>query len=74
MLHNKLKGFRASVGMTQPQVAKQLNMTTKSYNHKENAKTRFYIEEVSKIAKIMEMTLEDVNEIFFAGKLTKRIS
>ena len=74
MVTNKLKGYRVSQGITQPEIAGNMGMTAKTYNHKENGKVSFKIEEVCKLATILGMSIEDVNEIFFGNKLTSRIN
>ena len=74
MNYKKLKGFRAMAGKTQPEMANELGMTTKSYNHKENNKAPIKVEEALNIALILGMTLDDVNDIFFDSKLTNCIS
>lgn len=59
-----LKSKRVLQGLTQVQVAEKLNLNPKTYNYKENGRTKFTLDEVIKIIKILKLTLEEVDEIF----------
>lgn len=70
----KLKGLRVGAGLTQEQISKELGMATKTYNRKELGLVEFTRDEISKLAKILDMSLQQVNEIFFENKLTNRLN
>jgi DNA-binding XRE family transcriptional regulator len=59
-----LKAARVANGMTQATAAKELNMTLKTYNRKENGLVEFTASEVSELCKIFKLDLQDVGEIF----------
>lgn len=59
-----LKSKRVLKGLTQAQIEKKLNLNPKTYNYKENGRTKFTLDEVIKIIKILKLTLEEVDEIF----------
>lgn len=71
MEHRLLKSKRVLNGFTQEQIATQIGINTKSYNLKENGKNRFSLEEVVKVSETLELTLEEVNDIFLHIKLPK---
>lgn len=74
MDRHKLKGIRTSANLTQNELAEHLKVTTKTYNHKENGEIEFKLSEILKIALFLEMTLQQVDDIFFDSKLTERIN
>lgn len=74
MNSNKLKGLRVGRGYTQKRISKEIGITTKTYNRKELGLVEFNRNEISKIAEILEMSLQSVNEIFFENKLTNRLT
>ena len=54
-------------------MADKLGITYVTYSLKENDKLEFTRKEISTISKVLNLTLEDVNEIFFDSKITKCI-
>ena len=56
----KLKGKRVEKGLTQPQIAKLLDMAVSTYNLKENGTREFSMSECIQIMKILEFTFEDI--------------
>lgn len=70
---NKLKGIRVSQGYTQEEISIKLGMAIKTYNRKEQGIVEFNRNEISKISEVLKLTLDDVNTIFFGGKLTNRL-
>lgn len=56
----KLKGKRVEKGLTQPQIAKLLDMAVSTYNLKENGTREFSMSECIQIMKILECTFEDI--------------
>ncbi|NOW85583.1 DNA-binding XRE family transcriptional regulator [Clostridium beijerinckii] len=69
MKPNLLKSKRISKGLLQKKAAEELGLTEKSYNHKENGKTEFKTNEILKISSVLNLTIDDVNEIFFDNSL-----
>ncbi|QJA07642.1 helix-turn-helix transcriptional regulator [Romboutsia sp. CE17] len=59
-----LKSKRALLGLTQVDIASKLGINIKSYNLKENGKVKFKLEEVVAVSKILNLTLDEVDEIF----------
>ena len=68
-----LKSKRALFKINQKEMADILGITHVTYSHKENGKHEFTRKEISTISKVLNLTLEDVNEIFFDSKITKCI-
>lgn len=56
----KLKGKRVEKGLTQPAIAKLLNMATSTYNLKENGIREFSMTECIEIMNILECKFEDI--------------
>lgn len=71
---DKLKGMRVSKGLTQERISKHIKMTITTYNRKELGLVQFTNQEILSVATILNMTLQDVNEVFFDSKLTERIT
>lgn len=60
-----LKFKRVLKGLTQQQIAQELGITIKSYNFKENGKYEFTIKQAAMLKNRLELTLEEMDEIFF---------
>lgn len=56
----KLKGKRVERGLTQEEIARQLDMAISTYNQKENGKVEFSMTECIEIMKILQCTFEDI--------------
>ena len=69
MSPNKIKAKRVLKGFTQSQVAELLKMKSQTYMLKEKGKSTFTDSEKISLAIALELTLQDVNEIFFDGLL-----
>ena len=61
---NKLKSKRVEKGFTQEYIAREIGMTTKTYNLKENGQSVFNIHEVKKIVSILNIEPNEAYEIF----------
>ena len=66
-----LKAKRVLKGMYQHEVAKVIGISHKTYNFKENGKVEFNVEEILKVIQCLDLTFDEVNDIFFANKLPK---
>ncbi len=66
-----LKSKRILMGFTQEQIAKKIGINTKSYNMKENGRSKFSIKEAVEISKCLGLTLDEVNDIFLQIDLAK---
>lgn len=60
----KLRGMRVEQGYTHDQLSINLGISLKTYNRKELGLVEFNRNEILKIAKILNMSLQLVNEIF----------
>lgn len=70
MTHSaKLEGKIVESGLNQTWIAEQLGMTLATFNYKVNNKTEFKASEIKKLAEILHLTADEVNEIFFADKV-----
>lgn len=70
MTHSaKLKGKIVESGLNQTWIAEQLGITLATFNYKVNNKTEFKASEIKKLAEILHLTTDEVNENFFADKV-----
>lgn len=69
MNSSKLKGLRVEKGKTQEEMAKAIEKSLDSYAKKERGEVIFLPDEIAIISNLLEMTFEQVNDIFFDGKL-----
>ena len=51
--------------------AKELGITIKSYNAKENGKREFTLDEAKKISSLLKLNLNEVNDIFFNSAISR---
>ena len=66
----KLKAKRVEIGLSQKDLAKVLGISTKTMCIKEcDNRNRFTIDEIITIAREFRLSLKDINDIFFDGKL-----
>ena len=66
-----LKSKRVLKGMYQHEVAKELGVSHKTYNFKENGKVEVNVEEILKVIQCLDLNFDEVNDIFFSNKLPK---
>lgn len=66
----ELKSARIKRGLTQVDIAEKMNISSISYSLKERGKRDFTINEVSNIIKILNLSLLEINAIFFDNQLT----
>ena len=66
-----LKAKRVLKGMYQHEIAKEIGISHKSYNFKENGKVEFNVEEILKVIECLDLNFDEVNDIFFSNKLPK---
>jgi putative transcriptional regulator len=62
---NKIKGYRTMSGLTQEEMAKELNMSTQSYMLKETGKREFTHSEMTNFVKVIQtvdpmITMDDI--------------
>ena len=67
-----LKSKRVLFDLTQEEIAKELGITIKSYNAKENGKREFTLDEAKKISSLLKLNLNEVNDIFFNSAIVDR--
>ncbi|WP_238585052.1 helix-turn-helix domain-containing protein [Chryseobacterium sp. Leaf201] len=60
MIQEKLKNIRIEKGMSQEKMAKILSTGISSYSRKENGKSKIYDDEWEKMAKALEVPVEDL--------------
>ncbi len=60
MEYPKIRGKRCELHLSQEDVAKELSITVKTYNLKENGKSEFTLEEVRKLLKLFNCNFEDI--------------
>lgn len=66
----KLKAKRVEFGLSQKDLAKVLGISAKNMCIKEcDNRNRFTIDEIITIARELRLSLKDINDIFFDGKL-----
>ena len=66
----ELKIARIRKEFTQKELAEKLGMAEVSYNRKEQGIREFSRDEIEKLALLLSLDMDKVNEIFFNGKLT----
>lgn len=67
----ELKVARTRKGFTQEYVASCLGISTVGYSKKERGESRFSPEQITAVARVLEMDQDQVNTIFFDGQLPK---
>lgn len=70
MPNDLLKRTRYYKGYKQYEMADKIGISRQSYNSKENGKLQFLQEEIIKVSRELNLTLEEVNKIFFNSKLS----
>ena len=69
MIQNKIKAKRILKGFTQSQIAEVMSMKKQTYQLKERGISSFSDPEKVDLAIALDLTLQDVNDIFFDGRL-----
>jgi len=67
MIQEKLKNIRKQKNMSQETMAKILSTDTSSYSRKENGKSKIHDDEWEKLAKALEVSVEDIKESEISG-------
>lgn len=67
MNYPKLCAYMAEKGVAKRDVAAQLNVSEQALYNKLNGLTEFKNSEIKTIAKILDLSMNDVNLIFFDG-------
>ncbi|NCD00239.1 MAG: XRE family transcriptional regulator [Bacteroidia bacterium] len=57
-----VKAARVNAGMSQQEVANALKMSVNTYAKKENGTTKFYVDEIAKISKLFNISIENFFE------------
>lgn len=68
---DKLRGLRAEKSLTQLDMATKLGINIMTYSKKENGKRDFTSAEIRAIKDYLNLTLNEVNEIFLGCDLPK---
>lgn len=68
----KLEFARRAKNKSRADMARVIRKTVNSYNKKERGEVDFSDKEKIAVAKVLSLSLEQVNEIFFDGKLPIR--
>lgn len=74
MKNLKLKAARVSKGLNQFETARAVGMAIATYCNKENGKKAFTAKEIEVLAELLNLNANDVDEIFFDGNLSKRLT
>lgn len=67
MIQEKLRTLRKQKKMSQETMAKILSTDTSSYSRKENGKSKIHDDEWEKLAKALEVSVDDIKESEFSG-------
>jgi DNA-binding XRE family transcriptional regulator len=70
----KLKAARVEKGLTQKDTAKAIGVVLPTYCNKENGKLPFTTKEIERLAKVLNLSIHAVDEIFFDGNLSNVLS
>ncbi len=65
----EIKGARARLGYTQQFMADQLGISAGSYSAKERGDTKFADNEKVQVAKLLKLSLSEMNDFLFDGVL-----
>lgn len=68
---SKLLGRIREFGFTQESLAKQIKINPQTLSWKLNNKSSFTIEEMDKICKLLDISLEEIGVYFFTKKVWK---
>ena len=68
---NLLKRTRLYKGYQQYEVADGIGISRQTYNYKENGKSLFNIEETARVVSFLNLTFDEINEIFFDNAIAK---
>ena len=73
---DKMKNYQLVVarkrrGYSQGDMAKLLGIDRTTYNYKENGKSLFNIEETARVVSFLNLTFDEINEIFFDNAILK---
>lgn len=60
MEYPKIRGKRNEMRLSQEDIARELGITVKTYNLKENGKAEFTLDEVRVLLKIFDCRFEDI--------------
>lgn len=69
---NLLKSKRVLKGITQKELANFIGISEKSYNQKECGKSTLKIRELELISLKLELSIDEINDIFFDKNLPNR--
>ena len=69
----RLKAIRKRAGMTQPEVAKSIGISSAAYHKKETGKSDFNDSEKLALYDLFKMTFEEFDEILYGGRLKNMI-
>ena len=67
----EITGVRARLGLRQRDAAKKLDLSEVGYGRKERGEVGFTLDEVPKVARLLELSDAQVNDFFFDGKLLR---
>lgn len=62
---NLLKAARIKLGITQKKLCEELEITPSSYSKKENGLIEFRSSEIRILKKVLKLSPQQINEIFF---------
>ncbi|WP_294304329.1 helix-turn-helix domain-containing protein [uncultured Chryseobacterium sp.] len=62
MIHGKLRNLRKEKGMSQKEMAQILSTDISCYSRKENGKSKIHDEEWEKLAKVLDVSVEEIKE------------
>lgn len=62
MIHGKLRNLRKEKGMSQKEMAQILSTDISCYSRKENGKSKIYDEEWEKLAKVLDVSVDEIKE------------
>ena len=65
----EIKGARTRLGDTQQYMADRLNISLDTYRKKERGESPFTDPQKVTVAKLLELTAQQVNDFFFDGQL-----
>ena len=67
----ELPVLRARIGASQADISEKIGISRQTYNYKENGKSLFNIEETARVVSFLNLTFDEINEIFFDNAILK---
>lgn len=69
---NEFKAARVRRGYTQKSLAEEIGITPAKMSMKENGHTKFTVKDIGNIAKVLQLSADEITRIFFADVVASK--